>query len=172
MSGLCNVTTELRDLAAFLNTQNSSIWAPREVQEALLRAVTFFSQSQSHSNSQEPLPSQRQLSLAQQQPPAVQYNVQINRKTVLDKLYVYPSFNSPLDYPETSTEANTGHPPTADPNEWLNPARNVVYSLGHPCGMSGIVHCPLLVDNNDVKVPCRVLYSTCMLLIVTKSISR
>lgn len=93
----------------------------------------------------------------------VQYNVEINRQTTLERVIFHPA-DSLVEYPETSTNSKIGHLFTLDLLQWVNPVHNFAYSLGGSHGMSPKdkpVKVSLLVDDSGEMVPCRVSHSTC-----------
>jgi len=94
----------------------------------------------------------------------IQYNVFLNRKTTLKKLFHYP-VGAFVEYPETSAEGSIGHLFDVSPDDWSNPHLNFIYSQGQPSGRmkkGEHIFCGLLVDGNGVDVPCWELHSTCM----------
>ena len=97
--------------------------------------------------------------------PKIEQHVKLNKKTTLEILYTYGSPNSVIEYPETRKNGFIGHLFSMDPKSWINPARNFIYSLGEPRGTNGTEakpeSCPLLVDNDGRRVPCKISHSTC-----------
>jgi hypothetical protein len=93
---------------------------------------------------------------------SVEYGVYFNRQTTLVKLNRY-ALDANVEYPECSELGPIGHLFEMDPDNWSNPALNVVYSRGAPSGRSkGSVVCPLLVDREGVQVLCSERHTTCM----------
>jgi hypothetical protein len=111
------------------------------------------------SNNSEPIPE-----TVTSAPASVQYNVKLNRKTTLTKLYHY-DLGSYVEYPESSTQGPIGHLFHVNPMNWENPALNFAYSRGKPSGRTKegeVVYCVLLTDGNGVEVPCQERHTTCM----------
>ena len=63
----------------------------------------------------------------------VQYDIKLNRKTLLTKLYTY-ALGDVVDYPETTSSNSIGHLFHLDPDMWHTPMQDFVYSLGPPRG--------------------------------------
>jgi hypothetical protein len=60
--------------------------------------------------------------------PSVQYNIKINTRTTLEKLYVHDA-EALIEFPETSATGSIGHLFRMKPeSSWFNPTRNFVYS--------------------------------------------
>lgn len=97
----------------------------------------------------------------------IERHVKLNRKTTLEILYTYSNPNSIVEYPATCKNGSIGHLFAMDPELWINPTCNFIYSLGEPRGRMGTVEkpetCTLLVDNNGKLVPCKISHSTCKL---------
>ena len=95
--------------------------------------------------------------------PSVRYNVKINRKTTLDRLYIYHHPTDLVEYPETSKFGFIGHLFVVDLEDWRNPARNFAYSQGEPRGTTGkrTMTCSVLLDKDGNEVPCYVSHATC-----------
>lgn len=95
----------------------------------------------------------------------LKHQVRLNRQTVLGTLIRYP-LNTTLDYPGTTESVlePIGHLFQLDPDNWANPMRNIVYSLGAPNGATsstGSVKCFVLLDIDGAPVPCKRINSTC-----------
>lgn len=91
--------------------------------------------------------------------------VRITRQTTLHRLYHYKA-NVLVEYPETHETETIGHLFEQDV-EWIKPWNGFVYSLGRPSGQTKATErhfCDVLVDVEGNKVPCRVLFWTCMSL--------
>ncbi|KAK7015447.1 hypothetical protein R3P38DRAFT_3321667 [Favolaschia claudopus] len=91
-----------------------------------------------------------------------EFDVFINRKTTLSKLYRYPP-NTYIEYPETG-EQPVGHLFKLDPENWERPMLDFSYSQGKPDGQSKSteeVFCPVLLDKNGNAVLCVSRFSTC-----------
>jgi hypothetical protein len=143
--------------------------APPSIKNALDLAVTYFGDSgssQSAPSTQHFNPRLHPSNPARQSPSSdtwIQYNVEINRQTTLERVIFHPA-DSLVEYPETSTSGKIGHLFTIDPLQWVNPVHNFAYSLGGSRGMSPKdkpVKVSLLVDESGEMVPCRVSHSTC-----------
>jgi hypothetical protein len=96
-------------------------------------------------------------------PLSAQYNVKMNRKTTLMKLYTY-DLGSYVEYPESSAQGPIGHLFRLDPANWKNPALDFVYSRGEPSGRTKegeVIYCRLLTDSNGTEVPCQERHTTC-----------
>lgn len=90
------------------------------------------------------------------------YNIDLNRQTTLDILHEYGA-GTHMEYPETKEDGRVGHLFTAlDLEQWLNPTTYFAYSLGPPKGAHKSGHCNILLDNDGMRVPCRVSHFTCM----------
>lgn len=178
VDNLYNVTPQLNELAVLFNSEphasTLSVRVPLRVQEAINTVLTFFTtEFPFPTTAQERLPSQPLLSPSfETHSPTVRFNVFINRKTTLEKLYTYHA-STTVEYPETSSTGSVGHllPLIRSGTSWVNPARNIAYSQGEPRGTSGknYVECPVLIDDSGKPVPCRTLHSTCMLPLYTMS---
>ncbi|KZP25255.1 hypothetical protein FIBSPDRAFT_909652 [Athelia psychrophila] len=96
----------------------------------------------------------------------IEENVFLNWKTTLAKLFTYRN-GMAIEYPATHAERPIGHLFKLNPDNWINPCTSFAYSQGEPKGRSRAtergkqIFCPLLVDANGDKVPCRVSHSTC-----------
>lgn len=80
-----------------------------------------------------------------------QYNVVLNKKTALQKLFHYNT-NTVLEYPETLSTGAVGHLFEMSPGDWVNPQLSFVYSQGAPEERSEPgkhIYCSLLVDKNN-----------------------
>ncbi|KAF7372822.1 hypothetical protein MSAN_00488200 [Mycena sanguinolenta] len=78
----------------------------------------------------------------------IQYNVKINTRTMLEKLYTH-DIDTLIEFPETSSSGSIGHLFRMKPGtSWFNPARNFAYSRGEPSGSTGRkpAFCNVLVD--------------------------
>ena len=90
------------------------------------------------------------------------YNIELNRQTTLDIIDEYGA-GTYMEYPETKENGRVGHLFTAlDLEQWPNPATYFAYSLGPPKGANKIGYCNILLNNNGMRVPCRVSHFTCM----------
>ena len=90
------------------------------------------------------------------------YNIDLNRQTTLDILYEYGA-GTHMEYPETKENGRVGHLFTAlDLEQWPNPTTYFAYSLGPPKGANKSGYCNILLDNDGMRVPCRVSHFTCM----------
>jgi hypothetical protein len=100
--------------------------------------------------------------------PSVQYNITLNRKTTLSRLFIFEDPSTYLEYPDTDPDRPVGYLFRQLPESWYNPTRNFVYSLGDPSGATRAgdeVICTIMVDRNGVQVPCTKRHWTCMLII-------
>lgn len=93
------------------------------------------------------------------------HHVRIHRQLVLGTLFRHP-LGTVLDYPESTNDISqpVGHLIQLDPDHWANPMHNTVYSLGAPNGSTlstKPVKCSLLLDGNDIQVPCKRIHATC-----------
>jgi hypothetical protein len=143
-----------------------STWTPGTIfpRQSQGRSVTpsALPRPSHHSLIQSPQISSLPQSLLVSTPTSVEYGVYFNRQTTLVKLYRYP-MGTYLEYPECSELGPIGHLFEMDPDNWSNPALNIVYSRGAPSGRSkGTVLCPLLVDREGVQVLCSERHTTCM----------
>ena len=95
--------------------------------------------------------------------PSVQYNIKINCKTKLDRLYTYHHPTDIVEYPEISKFRFIRHFFVVDLEDWHNPAWNFTYSQGEPRGKTGkqTMNCSVLLDKDGNKVPCYVSHATC-----------
>lgn len=96
-------------------------------------------------------------------PSSTRQNVSVNRQTTVNVLYEYPS-GTHIEFPETSSSGRVGHLFTGlDPENWVNPASAIAYSLGPPKGTSkSDGPCDILLDESGSRVPCNVSHYTCM----------
>ena len=96
--------------------------------------------------------------------PSVWYNIKINRKTTLDRLYSYHHPTDLVEYPQTSKFGFIGHLFVVDLEDWHNPAWNFAYSQGEPQGTTGkqVMTCSVLLGKDGNKVPCYVSHATCV----------
>jgi hypothetical protein len=111
------------------------------------------------SNNSEPIP--EMVTLA---PASVQYNVKLNCKMTLMKLYHY-DLSSYVEYPKSSMQGPIGHLFHVNPMNWENPALNFAYSCRKPSGHTKeeeVVYCILLTDGNGEEVPCQECHTICM----------
>lgn len=111
--------------------------------------------------------SSNSLSVNASELPPLEFNVQLNRSTRLNRLHRY-EVGKMLEYPETHADG-VGHLFTMDPENWNDPWSSFAYSLGTPCGgstKSTTVFCELLKDTAGNRVACREYHYTCMFLVV------
>lgn len=95
--------------------------------------------------------------------PSVRYDVVLNRKTTLRRLFTHPR-DTALEYPETVNGGSVGHLFEVSPANWISPTTSFAYSLGAPSGRTTIgdsLLCPLLVDSFGTQVPCVERHYTC-----------
>ena len=95
------------------------------------------------------------------------FNVRINRKTTLSKLYDVYNVSDAPEYPETSA-SGVGYIHHQDLTAWSAPLSDTAYSWGNPMGTrrttatKTVTH-PLLVDARGQLVPCHEVHGTCKL---------
>lgn len=162
-TNLEDVTPQIHALEALANL-HGHLSAPPRIRNALDLALAHFSMLPIHPTLALPPPSPVLVPNPNTNPsPDVQRHVKINRKTKLDALYTYKP-GTLVEYPQTSQREFIGHLFLMDPtSDWLNPARDIVYSQGEPRGSSGkkTVFCDILVSSDGEKIPCRESHSTC-----------
>lgn len=93
----------------------------------------------------------------------VEYNVKLNRKTTLVKLYTFKNSAVRVEYPETN-EGWIGYKFKQDPASWQNHVLDIAYSLygNGQTTKEETRTCALLVSSTTGKeVPCIVSHSTC-----------
>lgn len=107
--------------------------------------------------------------------PEVRHGVKLNRKTMLDTLYIYHQPNTLVEYPETHLTGNIGHLFAIDPSTSFNPLLSIVYSKGGPGrGIKYVYEVPprigstatsglysSFLDNEGITVPHLIETSTC-----------
>ncbi|KAF8186521.1 hypothetical protein K438DRAFT_1596387 [Mycena galopus ATCC 62051] len=167
ISGLLNpderpvdVLPLIKELSTF--TKNTELLVPLEIQNQL-NLVLGGLRSSSRNN---PAPrvssshSENENSLPRRQ----ENDVKLNRANTLDILYHYP-VDAVVEYPETSSTGLVGHLFRMDPDNWVNPILNVVYSRGKPAGQTIAgkeVFTDILRDSStDEAVPCVHSHTTC-----------
>ncbi|KAJ7201931.1 hypothetical protein C8J57DRAFT_1102564 [Mycena rebaudengoi] len=94
---------------------------------------------------------------------APQYDVRLNRRTVLSILYHHPK-DTILEYPETGPENPVGHLFRLDPDDWQVPDLNIAYSRGAPGGQTLAgreVFNNVFVGVDGEPIPCSESHSTC-----------
>lgn len=99
----------------------------------------------------------------------IEHDVQITRKTTVSTLYRYPQETS-VEYPETDGDKPVGHLFYVNPDNWVLPWNDFVYSRGAPDGGSktgSFSYCSLLVDHTGVMVPCKIRHATCRCKIIS-----
>lgn len=94
----------------------------------------------------------------------VKYNIKVNKCTTIQTLYEYP-LGTIVEYPTTSISNNltecVGHLFQVDPENWINPLRNITYSCGPPEGEHSPVTCELFKDSKQQYISCKKSTKTC-----------
>ncbi|KAG6818895.1 hypothetical protein H0H93_000513 [Arthromyces matolae] len=171
--GPMDSTSPLTTISSFFaQNRGGPVQLPEDIQQALETAASYLRNHGSNSSAAHTIeqpnnpPTQRQTSHAPSSPSTpirIERNVQINRVTTLDVLYVYEE-GSIVEFPETSHSGNVGHLFTLNSSHWYDPTRDFAYSTGPPRGASqpkDKVYCSVLTDEKGVKVPCRSIHTTC-----------
>ncbi|KAJ7671788.1 hypothetical protein B0H17DRAFT_1208972 [Mycena rosella] len=98
----------------------------------------------------------------------VEYMVQLNRETTLERLFHHPR-GATVEYPKTSSSGTVGHlfHVEADPSQWPEclPWKDFQYSHGLPGGatMNGsFKYTQLLVNSRGKPVCCQIQHKTCL----------
>ena len=144
-----------------------SLRAPPHIAEHLLDVVNYFISDdypiERSTHTQTDIPPQKRQPLPldpsenSASPSNTQYNIKLNRKTILSTLYTYDHNNVYIEYPDTDPNHPVGYLFCCNPYDWQNPIRTFAYSLRKLAGQSkvgGEVFSDLLEGKDGNCVPC------------------
>ncbi|KAJ6546670.1 hypothetical protein DFH09DRAFT_1506327 [Mycena vulgaris] len=154
-----DIRPQLAGLAGF-SREPGALHAPQSIQDHLNEVLDYL-RTEQHPHVPEKATPPRTPAVSEA--PIKHLHVQINPQTTLEILYEY-SPNYVLEYPETSSTGSIGHLFPMDPDNWQDPALNIVYSRGGRMGqtVSGAsVKCQLLLDTKGEPVLCAERHTTC-----------
>lgn len=175
-----DATGDFTALQLAINSHQSPIIIPISFQRSIREIIALLQPPVSNLTLPMPPPileeqrSEPPLETTLETTPDIYYNVKVNHKTTLDRLYVHHSPNPIIEYPETSNNG-VGYLIRMEWNEDSNPTQNFAYSLGGIKGKSKVTNITPWTDTSTptpfhlfhggrMIVPHTTTYSACRFL--------